>query len=147
MAAGGNRNVLNRPLGDDGQRDWSHGLFDCTDECSLCMLTSLVNFRMIWLNFFLWKVAALLFVPAWSIPRTNSVFTNCRLTAPLSRVGVTDIMLIVPFMPAWSSLAIRGSCWYVEAAVSRQWGYLLTEVFSLVTAGTSAHATTSVGAP
>ena len=43
MTAGGNRNVLNRPLGDDGQRDWSYGLFDCTDECGLCMSTGLVK--------------------------------------------------------------------------------------------------------
>lgn len=43
MTAGGNKNVLNRPLGDDGQRDWSYGLFDCTDECGLCMSTRLVK--------------------------------------------------------------------------------------------------------
>ncbi|KAF8263297.1 hypothetical protein EI94DRAFT_1741268 [Lactarius quietus] len=35
MAAGGNRNLLNRELGVDRQRDWSFGLFDCTDECGL----------------------------------------------------------------------------------------------------------------
>ena len=43
MAAGGNRNVLNCEIGADGKRDWSHGLFDYTDECGLCMSTSLVN--------------------------------------------------------------------------------------------------------
>ena len=39
MEAGGNRNALNRPVGPDGQRDWSHDLFSCTDECCLCMST------------------------------------------------------------------------------------------------------------
>ncbi|KAN0139504.1 PLAC8 family domain containing protein, partial [Lactarius tabidus] len=36
MGAGGNRNALNRELGVDGQRDWSHGLFSCTEDCGLC---------------------------------------------------------------------------------------------------------------
>lgn len=36
MAAGGNRNVLNREVGVDGRRDWSYGLFDCTSECGTC---------------------------------------------------------------------------------------------------------------
>ncbi|KAH8981350.1 PLAC8 family-domain-containing protein [Lactarius hatsudake] len=36
MAAGGNRNALNREVGADGLRDWSFGLFDCTSECGLC---------------------------------------------------------------------------------------------------------------
>ncbi|KAF8257531.1 PLAC8 family-domain-containing protein [Lactarius quietus] len=36
MAAGGNRNLLNREVGVDGLRDWSFGLFKCTDECGLC---------------------------------------------------------------------------------------------------------------
>ncbi|KAI9430035.1 PLAC8 family-domain-containing protein [Lactarius indigo] len=36
MAAGGNRNALNREVAVDGQRDWSFGLFDCTSECGLC---------------------------------------------------------------------------------------------------------------
>ncbi|KAH9052687.1 PLAC8 family-domain-containing protein [Lactarius vividus] len=35
MAAGGNRNALNREVGTDGRRDWSHGLFDCTAECAV----------------------------------------------------------------------------------------------------------------
>ena len=39
MATGGNRNALNRQVGVDGQRDWSHDLFNCTDECCLCMST------------------------------------------------------------------------------------------------------------
>ena len=43
MAAGGNRNALNREIGVDGQRDWSFGLCDCTDECGLCMSTGLVK--------------------------------------------------------------------------------------------------------
>jgi hypothetical protein len=37
MGAGGNKNALNRAVGPDGQRDWSHGLFDCTEDCGLCM--------------------------------------------------------------------------------------------------------------
>jgi len=40
MAADGNRNVLNCEIGADGQRDWSHGLFDFTDECGLCCYSS-----------------------------------------------------------------------------------------------------------
>ncbi|KAN0139505.1 PLAC8 family domain containing protein [Lactarius tabidus] len=36
MGAGGNKNALNRAVGPDGQRDWSHGLFDCTEDCGLC---------------------------------------------------------------------------------------------------------------
>ena len=39
MVTGGNRNALNRQVGVDGQRDWSHDLFSCTDECCLCMST------------------------------------------------------------------------------------------------------------
>lgn len=37
MAAGGNKNALNREVGSDGKRDWSFGLFDCFDECGVCM--------------------------------------------------------------------------------------------------------------
>ena len=40
MAAGGNRNALNREVGLDGRRDWSFGLFDCISDCGLCMSTS-----------------------------------------------------------------------------------------------------------
>ncbi|KAH9007362.1 PLAC8 family-domain-containing protein [Lactarius deliciosus] len=40
MAAGGNRNALNREVGVDGQRDWSFDLFDCTSACDICMLIS-----------------------------------------------------------------------------------------------------------
>ncbi|KAN0139503.1 PLAC8 domain containing protein [Lactarius tabidus] len=36
MVTGGKRNALNREVGVDGQRDWSHGLFSCTEECCLC---------------------------------------------------------------------------------------------------------------
>ena len=36
MAAGGNKNALNCPIGPDGQRDWSYGLFDCFSACGLC---------------------------------------------------------------------------------------------------------------
>jgi hypothetical protein len=36
MGAGGNRNALNLEVGADGQRNWSHGLFDCTEDCGLC---------------------------------------------------------------------------------------------------------------
>ena len=38
-AAGGNKNALNLEVGADGQRDWSHGLFSCTEDPRLCMLT------------------------------------------------------------------------------------------------------------
>jgi hypothetical protein len=36
MVVGGNKNANNRPVGADGQRDWSFGLFDCFDRCGLC---------------------------------------------------------------------------------------------------------------
>ncbi|KAH9993562.1 PLAC8 family-domain-containing protein [Russula vinacea] len=36
MSLGGNRNAKNCPIGPDGVRDWSFGLFDCFDRCSLC---------------------------------------------------------------------------------------------------------------
>jgi len=36
MSAGGNKNALNCPIGPDGQRDWSYGLFDCFSMCGLC---------------------------------------------------------------------------------------------------------------
>ena len=38
MIAGGNRNVMNRPIGGDGKRDWSYGLCDCFSDCGLCKL-------------------------------------------------------------------------------------------------------------
>ena len=41
MAVGGNKNANNRPIGADGKRDWSFGLFDCFARCQLC--TELVN--------------------------------------------------------------------------------------------------------
>ncbi|KAF8490358.1 PLAC8 family-domain-containing protein [Russula emetica] len=36
MQVGGNRNAKNRPIGPDGKRDWSFGLFDCFARCGLC---------------------------------------------------------------------------------------------------------------
>jgi len=36
MSAGGNKNALNLPVGPDGKRDWSYGLFDCFSVCGLC---------------------------------------------------------------------------------------------------------------
>jgi Cys-rich protein (TIGR01571 family) len=36
MQVGGNKNANNRPIGADGKRDWSFGLFDCFPRCSLC---------------------------------------------------------------------------------------------------------------
>ncbi|SRR6266702_442267 len=47
MGAGGNRNTLNREVGADGRRDWSHDLFDCTSACGLCMSISLVKLSCI----------------------------------------------------------------------------------------------------
>ena len=104
------------------------------------------NFLIILLNHFLWKVAGPPVVPAWSIPKTNSASNICSVTALLSRVGVKDLMPIVPFMASWSSLAMLGSCRYVESVVSRK-GSRLIEPFRLGAAQTSAHATTFVGVP
>ena len=36
MVAGGNRNANNYPIGADGKRDWSFGLFDCFNSCGTC---------------------------------------------------------------------------------------------------------------
>ena len=36
MQVGGNRNVKNCPIGPDGKRDWTFGLFDCFARCGLC---------------------------------------------------------------------------------------------------------------
>jgi hypothetical protein len=36
MSVGGNRNAKNCPLGPDGKRGWSFGLFDCFARCGLC---------------------------------------------------------------------------------------------------------------
>jgi len=36
MSAGGNKNALNRPIAQDGKREWSYGLFDCFSACGLC---------------------------------------------------------------------------------------------------------------
>ncbi|KAF8467958.1 PLAC8-domain-containing protein [Russula ochroleuca] len=36
MSVGGNRNAKNCPIGSDGVRDWSFGLFDCFGRCGLC---------------------------------------------------------------------------------------------------------------
>jgi hypothetical protein len=36
MQEGGNKNANNRPIGPDGKRDWSFGLFDCFGRCGLC---------------------------------------------------------------------------------------------------------------
>src|SRR5579863_8005508 len=36
MSTGGSKNGLNRPIGPDGKRDWSYGLFDCFSACGLC---------------------------------------------------------------------------------------------------------------
>lgn len=38
MQVGGNRNAKNRPIGSDGKRDWSHGLFDCFGSCGTCCM-------------------------------------------------------------------------------------------------------------
>ncbi|KAH9965161.1 PLAC8 family-domain-containing protein [Russula compacta] len=40
MLAGGNKNALNRPIGPDGYRDWSFGLFDCFSACGVCCLSA-----------------------------------------------------------------------------------------------------------
>lgn len=32
----GDHGAHNRPLGPDGKRDWTYGLFDCFNRCGLC---------------------------------------------------------------------------------------------------------------
>ncbi|KAF8638769.1 hypothetical protein AX17_001965 [Amanita inopinata Kibby_2008] len=36
--SGGNRNVKNLPLDNEGKRDWSFGLFDCFDDAATCCM-------------------------------------------------------------------------------------------------------------
>jgi len=36
QVVGGNKNANDRPIGPDGKRDWSFGLFNCFDRCGLC---------------------------------------------------------------------------------------------------------------
>jgi hypothetical protein len=36
MKAAGNKNALNREVGEDGLRDWSYGLLDCFAARRLC---------------------------------------------------------------------------------------------------------------
>jgi len=36
MVVGGDKNANNRPIGADGKRDWSFGLFNCSARCNLC---------------------------------------------------------------------------------------------------------------
>ena len=36
MSVGGNRNAKNCPVGPDGRREWSFGLFDCFSRFGLC---------------------------------------------------------------------------------------------------------------
>jgi Cys-rich protein (TIGR01571 family) len=36
-------------------------------------------------------------------------------------MGVKEILRIVPFMPAWPSLVMVGSCRYVESVISYKW--------------------------
>ncbi len=38
QVVGGNRNAKNCPIGPDGKRDWSFGLFGCFGRCDLCTL-------------------------------------------------------------------------------------------------------------
>jgi hypothetical protein len=40
MQVGGNRNAKNCPVGPDGKRDWSFGLFDCCGRGDLCTYPS-----------------------------------------------------------------------------------------------------------
>ncbi|KAH9992307.1 PLAC8 family-domain-containing protein [Russula vinacea] len=40
LKEGGNKNALNRAIGEDGMRDWSFGIFDCLPRCRLCLLAT-----------------------------------------------------------------------------------------------------------
>ena len=44
MVANGNTNANNRPIGPDGKREWSFGLFDCFARCNLCVYQNWSNF-------------------------------------------------------------------------------------------------------
>ncbi len=99
-----------------------------------------------WLTRFPCQAAGLPCVPAWSMAKTNSASNTCRIEALLSRVGVKELMTIVPFTAACSSPAMLGSCRYVELVAGRKWSHL-TEASRLVHARTFAHVTALVGAP
>jgi len=40
MQVGGNRNAAGCPIGPDGKRSWSFGLFNCFSRCDLCFWSS-----------------------------------------------------------------------------------------------------------
>ncbi|KAH9993563.1 PLAC8 family-domain-containing protein [Russula vinacea] len=40
MQVGGNKNAKNCPIGPDGKRDWSFGLFNCFGRCGLCCFST-----------------------------------------------------------------------------------------------------------
>ncbi|KAI0064860.1 PLAC8-domain-containing protein [Artomyces pyxidatus] len=39
MTAGGDKNALNKPVSQDGTRDWSFGLFSCFEDCGTCCMS------------------------------------------------------------------------------------------------------------
>ena len=43
LKEGGNKNALNRAIGEDGMRDWSFGIFDCLPRCRLCTKTNSID--------------------------------------------------------------------------------------------------------
>ena len=109
MVAAGNKNANNLPIGADGMRDWSFGLFDCFARCDLCtyqnwsttrattrghfpynLLTSPFPFRP--------QVAGPPGARASSTAKTDSACAICNGRAPLCQVAVEDTTTNVSFM-------------------------------------------------
>jgi Cys-rich protein (TIGR01571 family) len=116
----GNKNALNREVGEDGLRDWSYGLFDCRSTGRLCNQTYLTGpsllcalTRILLFFLLLLQVAGPRFVLAWYTARTGSVYAICTGRALLSRVEVKDQVTTVGHIVAWPYLASIGSFRYV----------------------------------
>jgi hypothetical protein len=117
MRPSGNRNALNREIGEDGLRDWSFGMYGCLDTRHLCneiypisCMLSNPNLKIFYL---LLQVAGPRFVLAWYTARTSSVYSLCTNTALLSRVEVKDAVTTVGFIAVCQSLVSFGFFRYV----------------------------------
>ena len=47
VSGGGSKNAKNVPVNSEGKREWSHGLFDCFADCSVCKFDCLLQFVFI----------------------------------------------------------------------------------------------------
>ena len=45
-ASGNPRNAANKPMDEEGKREWSHGFCSCCDACGTCMF-ALLPYRLV----------------------------------------------------------------------------------------------------